>query len=378
MPTEPTRPPERSPDEVRRGRLLRLPFLVLGLVVFVAALYGGLWRLGWALPHGARLGAAHGALMVGGFFGAVIGLERAMALKQRWTLLSPGLAALASLALLGGAPAPFVASLYAVAAGLLAAASMSALLRAPQLFTAVLATGALCWGVGDVVWMRSDEAPFAAPWWMLFLALTVAGERVKAGGPVRRGGVAALLAFVALTLFGASLGLFDAFGARFFGAGLAGLALWLLRQDKSLREVDEPARRFFALGMSAAYAWLGIAGAALVVAPPGAAPYGYDLATHAVTIGLVLSMALAHAVTIVPAITGGPAPYHPALYLGLGGLQASLALRAVADWQSWEEGRKLSGPLTVLALVVYVVVLTWRIRSVGLQADDSDRRQPGG
>ena len=79
----------RSAEETRKNWLRRLPILVLGLSFFVAALYGGLWRLGWPLPHAETLGALHGPLMISGFFGALIGLERAVALGFRWAFLTP-------------------------------------------------------------------------------------------------------------------------------------------------------------------------------------------------------------------------------------------------------------------------------------------------
>ena len=64
------RPRSRTAEETRRNRAFRIPFLVFGLSCFLAAIYGGLWRLGWALPHGETVGDLHGPLMIGGFFDA--------------------------------------------------------------------------------------------------------------------------------------------------------------------------------------------------------------------------------------------------------------------------------------------------------------------
>ena len=61
-----------------------LPFLVPALLALLVALWAGLLRLGWVLPSTRGLALAHGPLMVSGFLGALIALERAVALKIRW------------------------------------------------------------------------------------------------------------------------------------------------------------------------------------------------------------------------------------------------------------------------------------------------------
>lgn len=68
----------------------RLPFLALGMIALLSGLWGGLARLGWTVPA-TWPGAAslHGPLMVSGFVGTVIGLERAAGLGWRWTYAAP-------------------------------------------------------------------------------------------------------------------------------------------------------------------------------------------------------------------------------------------------------------------------------------------------
>ena len=83
----------------------RMPLLALGGLSLLAALGGGLSRLGWPLPLlGAPLASGHGPLMVAGFLGTVIGLERAVAVKQRWTYGAPLLAGVGALSPLAGLP----------------------------------------------------------------------------------------------------------------------------------------------------------------------------------------------------------------------------------------------------------------------------------
>ena len=86
-------------------RPLRLPLMALGMVALVTALWGGLLRLGWGLPIMSRmLPGAHGPLMVSGFLGTLIGLERAVAIGQRWTYAGPLLTGLGALSLVAGLP----------------------------------------------------------------------------------------------------------------------------------------------------------------------------------------------------------------------------------------------------------------------------------
>lgn len=59
----------------------RFPLMALGMLALLAGVWAGLLRLGWGLPllrH--TLPTAHGPLMVPGFLGTLISLERAVAL----------------------------------------------------------------------------------------------------------------------------------------------------------------------------------------------------------------------------------------------------------------------------------------------------------
>lgn len=60
------------------GRI-RFPLMGLGMLALLAALWAGLVRLGWGLPPlRPTLPIAHGPLMVSGFLGTLISLERAV------------------------------------------------------------------------------------------------------------------------------------------------------------------------------------------------------------------------------------------------------------------------------------------------------------
>ena len=82
---------------------VRFPLMALGMLALLTALWGGLVRLGWSWPlPWPTLFIAHGPLMVCGFLGTLIGVERAVALGVFWPYAAPLLTAVGTLALLPG------------------------------------------------------------------------------------------------------------------------------------------------------------------------------------------------------------------------------------------------------------------------------------
>jgi hypothetical protein len=59
-----------------------IPFIVLAILSLLFAMWAGLLRIGWALPSIPNLALAHGPLMICGFLGVLIPLERAVAIRK--------------------------------------------------------------------------------------------------------------------------------------------------------------------------------------------------------------------------------------------------------------------------------------------------------
>ena len=78
----------------------RIPMMVVGLLSMGCGMWLGLVRLGWnlPLPWQDQL-IAHGPLMVCGFLGTLISLERAVAFGSRWGYAAPVLIATGALML---------------------------------------------------------------------------------------------------------------------------------------------------------------------------------------------------------------------------------------------------------------------------------------
>jgi hypothetical protein len=335
----------------------RLAVMALGGVALAGALAGGVAVLGWELPAPAPLVALHGPLMVAGFLGTVIGLERAVALGRRWAHVAPLASGLGALMLVVGAPGG--AWLMMLGSAVMVVAFVEILGRQAALSSAIMALGAVSWWIGQILWLAGEPAHRVVFWWAGFLVLTIAGERLeltrllRIAPPIR----AVFVLAVTMLLVGlASTPFAPEAGIRIIGVAFIALALWLGLFDIARRTVRiSGLPRFIAVALLSGYAWLGVAGLLAVRWDPVAAGLSYDAMLHAVFVGFVFSMIFGHAPIIVPAVLGRRLIYRPRFYVHLGGLHASLVLRIVGDLAPWLPGRRWGGLLNALAIVLFFV-----------------------
>ncbi len=343
----------------------RVPLLMLGFIGLLFGTGAGLVRLGWPMPDAvAGVAALHGPLMIGGFFGVVIALERAVAIGRYWAYTGPLLAgAGALLTALGGTVVPAMpwAALLFLGGGLVfLAASLDVLRRQRALFTLTLALGAACWPAGTILWLAGQPIAAAVPWWLAFLVLTIAGERLELSRflPPSPGAKAAFGAILVAAIVGLAGSGWPS-GAMLFAAALLTLSGWLLRQDIARRTVrSRGLTRFIAVCLLAGYAWLAIGSLVALLAGgfvPGAS--SYDAALHALTLGFVFSMVFGHAAIILPAVLRVTLPYHTSFYLPLVLLHASLAIRLIGDAGAGYGWTKAGGLLNAVALAVFIATM---------------------
>lgn len=291
----------------------RAPLLVLGFASLAFGIAGGLVRLGAAIPAPAGAIALHGALMVSGFLGTVIALERAVALGRLWAFAAPFASGLGGICLvLGFATQGF--ALMALAAALLVAASAATFARQRSLEMATLAGGAIAWLAGNLLLFAGQPA---VPWWIAFFALTIGGERLELSRYLKRT-PAVRSAFISI----AALLLVSPLAPRLMGVVLLLLALWLLAFDLAritVRQTGLP--RYVAVCLLSGYVWLAVGGALVAL------QVAYDAALHAIFVGFVFSMVFGHAPVILPAVLRVALPYRNVLYLPLVLLHASLLIR---------------------------------------------------
>ncbi len=345
----------------------RLPLLFMGMVALLAAMWAGLIRLGWSLPTWQPgLPISHGPLMISGFLGTVIGLERAVALATTgkpgpwrwWPYLAPLSTGLGGLLLIIGLPGAIGPLLMTLGAFGVVLIFVAVIRRRPELSIAVMETGAIAWLVGNLLWLAGRPIPVAVLWWVGFLVLTIAGERLELSRLRRlsRWGYASFLASIAILLIGLVVSSIRfAPGAHLSGLGMLAIAIWLLRYDIARRTIRRPGQsRFIATSLLSGYVWLGIGGLiGLLIGGMTAGPQ-YDAMLHAVLLGFVMAMIFGHAPIIFPALLGIPVTFQRSFYAHLILLHLSLLIRLVGDLAFWWPGRRWGGLLNVIAVLLFL------------------------
>lgn len=323
----------------------RLPLLFLGFLCLLAGVIGGLARAGlleWRMAPAAV--ALHGVVMVCGFFGTVISLERAVALGRAWGYAGPLACGVGGIALIGGAVAAGFWLLAAGAAVLLAASVVFAQ-RAPSLEAIVLAAGAACALIGNLLVALGAVPAVALGWWIAFFALTIGAERLELSRYLPRPRAAQwLFAAIVIALVASALATL-----HFTGIALVALAGWLLAWDiarKTATGAGLP--RYIAVCLLAGYAWLALGGAFL------AGGLAADAPLHAFFVGFVFSMVFGHAPVIVPAVLRRGLPYTPWFYLPLALLHLSLALRVAAGLAGADGLRAAGSAGNAVAIALFI------------------------
>lgn len=356
----------------------RIPLMALSIAGLLGALWAGLVRIGWAWPVGQpALPLAHGPLMVSGFLGSLIALERAVALGRPWAYLPPAVTGLGGVLLMLGAPVQVGAALITLGSLGLVNVFIHIVRSHPALYTRTMFLGAACWAVGNLFWFFGWPVYHIVSWWSGFLVLTIAGERLELGRLIRlpRSAETLFLAAMAVYLLGLVVRM-PAFGpgTRLAGAGMLALAAWLLRFDIARHTIRKPGLpRFAAAALLGGYAWLGLGGALALYGGGTVAGFAYDAELHAVFVGFVFSMIFGHAPIIFPSVLGLPVAFHARAYLPLALLHASLAARILGDFAGWVELRRWGGLLNALAILLY---LGFTLVAV-LQAKRADREPQG-
>ncbi|MFZ5880378.1 MAG: hypothetical protein ACOY0R_13495 [Chloroflexota bacterium] len=341
-----------------------LPLIVLAILALLLALWAGLLRMGWSLPTLTNLALQHGPLMVCGFLGVLIPLERAAAIRQTWMFAVPVIAGVGWISLL---------FLPTLGAALLTLGSLGTLIilavmvqREPRMHTFSMAAGALTWLVGNILWMAGMPIFQVVFWWMTFLVLTIGGERLELNRVLRPstrqtrifGGLAVLL------LGGTLLSIVEhAWGARLSGLSMLLLSAWFLWNDLARRNLrhPNPLTRYIAACLFGGFLWMGISGGMFLFYGALYAGPLYDAALHALFVGFIIGMVFGHAPIIFPALLGAQARFHHAFYGHFLLLHASLILRIVGNLTNQFEARKWGGLLNEVAILLFLGLTVYSI-----------------
>lgn len=359
--------------------------MLAGVVILLGALWSGLVHLGLPLPSGGTsLHQGHGPMMILGFLGTVIALERAVALGSTWAYLGPAAAGAGGLCVLLGVP-DGIPQLLIIVGGVVLVAVFVVVDRIQRsLHNFVLAAGAVCWVAAGCLWLSGWQVFGFIPWMAGFLVLTITGERLELS---RLGGASATarrLFIASAVVFAAGLAwstVDEPTGVRVAGVGMLALAAWLGRYDIARRTVRTTGlTRYMAVALLTGYGWLAVSGILWIVfgtmSPTSLRPSAYDAMLHTLFLGFVISMIFAHAAIIVPSVIGRPLQYHPVSYLPLALLHVSLLIRviggdALGNTAVWRWGGIFNEVAFLLFMVLTMYNLFLRSRSARKSAGKS-------
>jgi len=346
--------------------LLLLPQVLMILTVAVALLGGlgsGLARLGWQMDSMSQNWILiHGPLMISGFLGTLICLERAVALasRYRWSMIVPAINALGAVLLLVMRDA-LIAKLVLMLGsfGLLVLFGFMLRLHFSR-DVLIMAFGTTCWLIGNILWASGQPVYQVVHLWAAFLILTIVGERLELSRVRRltRTSENLLTLSVALYLLGVIWTIFElGTGVRILGVGAVLMAAWLLRYDIARRTIQQiRLPRYIAACLLTGYVWLGFGG--MLAMWHGAIYAGPDYAAvlHAFLLGFVFSMIFGHAPIIIPALTGLELKYTPVFYGHLVLLHLTLIYRMYGNLFGIFEARQWGALLNVTAILLFLAI----------------------
>ena len=357
--------PRRPTPPAGRGRAAtpasrgRIALLALGGACLLVGLNAALLLLGvWAPVASDRLPDVHGMVMVLGFLGTLISLERAQAIGRPWAYLAPALLGAGGLTLASGSPLVLGQLLLVEGCLMFGAVYLALWRRAPLPLVAVQVVSVLPALLASALWLVVDIGPLIALL-AAFLVLTIAAERAElAQLSMGRRAVPTLvgLASVLAVSAAASLAWPDA-ALRVFGATVLATAAWLARDDVARRMIHtDGLRRYNAAALLAGYFWLGAAGLTWLLAGVPEQHATYDIVIHATFLGFGVSMVMAHAPIILPAVLGRSLPYRPVSWVPLIALHVGMLARVVGVVGDWTPLWQAGSVLALTALLLFVVV----------------------
>ena len=340
--------------------LYLFPLIVLALIMGVA---GGLVRIGYLGMMVPGTAANHGILMVGGFLGTLISLERSMVMKKRIWLLIPLISGLSIpvLLLVPGWPAFGHSLLFVASLGLMAIMYLQSL-RHPVIYQYVMTMGAVLWMAGNFILLYSGFVPAAVPWWIGFILFTIVGERLELSKFLPTPKLAKSGLLLLLTLFFIGIWIpFHRYGNWLMGTCAIMISFWLVHYDMAkIASKKEDQFKYIGIGLRVGYVWLTLHGIMLCFLEPHA--LYYDLYIHTFFLGFAFSMIWAHAPIILPMVLNiRHTPYHPILWVGWIVFQVSLLGRILVSLIGLPEWRTFFGMIngwTILGMFILMAMIT--------------------
>lgn len=338
-------------------------FVLVGLLILAATglltgLYAGLARLGlWAGMESSISPVAHSPLMINGFLGTLIALERAAALEKIWAYAAPVFMAASTILMLVGLPVPSNWALIIGSVGLSAVMFFLYYLQ-PKIYHLIMALGAASLLVGNLMFVAGYPIYSLVVWWTAFPMLTIFGERLELNRIMRPPKRAQQVFTILIIGWIAALAFTHI--DRDIGWSIASLLLvasagWLIQYDVARRTIKAITwTKYSAVCLLTGYGWLILGGLyGLWYGFLTAGPL-YDGILHMLFVGFVFSMIFAHASVIIPSLSGKLVPWHMYFYLPLILLHLSLLIRIIGDMAMYPVIRQMGSYGNVAAILLFL------------------------
>lgn len=344
-----------------KSNLKNLIFIVPAVFALLAAIYGALLRLGFPLPITLYwYSRDHGALLICGFLGTLISLERAAALVKSWTYITPLFSAFSAILLIINAP-PLLTKISACLASLfLIILYLKILANHISRASIIMTIAALDWFIGNLLWLKGYSVKELGLWWISFLILTIAGERLDLSRLLKTTKISNLLFLIIIILINLAAALshsFPLFSLKIYGISLFSLSFWLIKNDIAKKNLNQKnLLKFISITLILGFLWLGLGGLIILFRSIDY-PYYYDAFLHSILLGFIFSMIFAHAPIIFPSLFSISINFTNLMYMPLILLHSSLIIRVVADLLNSFEGRKWMGLVNIIAVLAYIVLI---------------------
>jgi hypothetical protein len=326
-------------------------------------------------------------LIVCGFLGTFFSLERAVTLKRAPAYLAPLLTVAGSIIIIAR-PTSKIGPLLAVAGSLVFFLVCLALLRRQfTLYEFFILLGSIQWTLGNAIWFMQWPVYNVTLWWISFVLLATAGERLEIARMIHVGtgpwiiliaGLGAVFIghiVVALGHLSAPDSVMDIvgdaiydprtrLGMRIAGVGMGVAAAWFIVKDPARAFLGRPGiAGYISFCMMAGYGWLAVAGFFSVRYAGLVSGETYDSAVHMFFLGFLMSMIMGHGPVLVPSILELFLDMRPSFYVAPVLLHASLLLRVAGDVRHSLQMRKWGGMLGALSIGYFMAALLvslWR------------------
>ncbi|WP_374257226.1 hypothetical protein [Aquabacterium sp.] len=353
-----------QPAHHAHAGIWRLVLMAWVAISLFSGIIGGLLRAGVSLPPllassawGGQAVALHAALMMCGFFGTVIGVERAVALRRPWAFAAPLLTAGAAGAWLTG-HVTLGTTAALLASGMFAVVNAAIVRKQAATHTWLLLIAGGMWGVGNLcfAWLGLQDVTVAS--WFSFLTLTIAAERLEMSRLLKRPAWASplLMLIVAMQVLSVITTLYDPRqGGVAFGLSLVALAGWLGCFDIARQTVRAHGlSRYMAICLLGGYIWLLAAGLSWMTYANGSPTR--DAALHGLGLGFIVSMVMGHAPVILPAVAGIKLHFDRRFYVPLLALHLSLLWR-LGGGALRPEWKAMGATLNALSLLLFALTV---------------------